>query len=95
VTTEQTDRKALLKQLILDLHAGADIADVQRRFVALVGDVRAIEIAQIEEQLISEGLPVEQVRAMCNVHVAVFEQGLQSVEHPEIAPGHPVHMRKY
>jgi hypothetical protein len=93
--TEQTTKKALLKQLIVDLHQGADLSEVQRRFVALVGEVSAVEIAQIEQQLISEGLPVEEVRAMCDVHVAVFEQGLQSTEHPEQTPGHPVHTFKY
>jgi DUF438 domain-containing protein len=95
VTTEQGNRKAQLKQLILDLHAGTALEEVQRRFVALVGEVSAVEIAQIEQQLISEGLPVQDVRAMCDVHVAVFEQGLQSAEHPEQTPGHPVHTFKY
>ena len=94
-TARQDQRKALLKQLITDLHGDVDLAEMQRRFAALVGEVSAVEIAQIEQQLISEGLPVEEVRAMCDVHVAVFEQGLQSPENPELTPGHPVHTFKY
>jgi len=89
------DRKAALKQMITDLHAGVDLQQVRERFVALVGSASAVEIAQIEQELISEGLPVEEVRAMCDVHVSVFEQGLQSPEHPELVPGHPVHTFKY
>jgi DUF438 domain-containing protein len=89
------DRKAMLKQLIMDLHRGTPLEEVQRRFLEAVGDVSAVEIAQMEQELISEGLPVEEVRAMCDVHVAVFEKGLQSAEHPELTPGHPVHTFKY
>jgi len=91
----RSERKEMLKQLITDLHRGAEVEDIQARFLALVGDVSAVEIAQIEQQLISEGLPAEDVQAMCDVHVAVFEKGLQTPEHPELTPGHPVHTFKY
>ncbi|MHB1296440.1 MAG: DUF438 domain-containing protein [Anaerolineae bacterium] len=88
-------RREALKQMILDLHAGADLEEIKARFRALVGSVSAVEIAQMEQALIDEGLPVEEVRALCDVHVAVFQQGLTADTPPEMTPGHPVHTFKY
>ncbi|MHB1357928.1 MAG: DUF438 domain-containing protein [Anaerolineae bacterium] len=88
------DRKALLKQMILDLHAGADIAAVKPRFQALIGDISAVEIAALEQELISEGLAAEKVKALCDVHVAVFRESLDTQASPEMTPGHPVHTFK-
>lgn len=85
------ERKALLKQMILDLHAGADIADVKPRFQALIGDITAVEIAALEQELITEGLAAEKVQALCDVHVAVFRESLDTQSSPETTPGHPVH----
>ncbi|MHB0857841.1 MAG: DUF438 domain-containing protein [Anaerolineae bacterium] len=88
-------RQEALKQLILDLHAGANLEDIRGRFRALVGSVSAVEIAQMEQALINEGLPVEEVRALCDVHVSVFQEGLTDDSPPEMTPGHPVHTFKY
>jgi DUF438 domain-containing protein len=88
-------RKEALKQLILELHAGGDLQTIKARFARLVGQVSAVEIAQMEQELIREGLPAEEVKALCDVHVAVFQEGLQGEQTPETTPGHPVHTFKY
>ena len=89
------ERKELLKEMILDLHRGADLEDVKERFREMMGQVTAFEISQMEQQLIAEGLPPAEVRALCDVHVSVFEEGLQTPDQPELTPGHPVHTFKY
>ncbi|MHB9034247.1 MAG: DUF438 domain-containing protein [Anaerolineae bacterium] len=87
-------RKAILKQIILDLHSGASLDTVKPRFQALVGEVSASEIAALEQELIQEGLPAEQVKELCDVHVQVFKASLDSQTSPETTPGHPVHTFK-
>ena len=84
-----------LKQLILDLHAGGDLEDAKTRFARMIGDVSAVEIAQMEQQLIADGLPAEKVQALCDVHVQVFQESLSGRESPEMTPGHPIHTFKY
>jgi hypothetical protein len=44
-----------------------------------------------EQLLIEEGLPVEEIQRLCDVHVAVFQAGLDEQQPPETIPGHPVH----
>jgi len=88
-------RKEALKRLILDLHAGGDLEEIKAHFRDLIGDVSAIEVARLEQELIDEGLPAEQITKLCDVHVAVFQEALDGQASPEMTPGHPVHTFKY
>ncbi|HBN97089.1 MAG TPA: DUF438 domain-containing protein [Firmicutes bacterium] len=69
-------RQETLKGIIRDLHAGVDSKDIKARFGELLDQVGATEIADIEQSLINEGLPVEEVQKLCDVHVAVFKDSL-------------------
>lgn len=69
-------RQETLKGIIRDLHDGVDPEDIKDRFGELLDQVGAAEIAEIEQTLINEGLPVEEVQKLCDVHVAVFKESL-------------------
>ncbi|MFX1253826.1 MAG: DUF438 domain-containing protein [Promethearchaeota archaeon] len=86
------NRKELLKGIIRELHAGAKVEDVKQRFADLLKQVGATDIAQIEQELIEEGLPEDEVKRLCDVHVTVFREGLDTQASPETIPGHPVHV---
>src|SRR5690606_22165545 len=36
-------------------------------------------------------VPVEEIQRLCDVHVAVFQDGLDKQQAPETIPGHPAH----
>jgi DUF438 domain-containing protein len=91
VINNQTKRKETLKRLIRELHEGRSVEEVKREFAALLRDVGATEIAEIEQALIAEGLPETEVKRLCDVHVAVFRESLDTQARPETIPGHPVH----
>ena len=59
-STEQ--RQEQLKRIVRELHEGSDIKGVRRRFAELIRNVSPEEIAQMEQSLIAEGVPVEQVQ---------------------------------
>ncbi len=81
-----------MKAIIRDLHAGATVEDVKARFAGLASEVDGAQIAAMEQELISEGLPVEEVQRLCDVHVTVFEDALAEPPEPgEVPPGHPIH----
>jgi hypothetical protein len=86
-----TQRKETLKRLIRELHEGKTVADVKEDFAELLQDVGATEIAEIEQSLIEEGLPETEIKRLCDVHVAVFRESLDTQVSPETSPGHPVH----
>lgn len=85
-----TQRRETLKRLIRDLHAGRPVEEVKREFAAQLGDASAAEIAELEQALIAEGLPETEIKLLCDVHVAVFRESLDTQTRPETVPGHPV-----
>jgi len=84
-------RQEVLKRVIRDLHEGKDVEEAKAEFHRLLKDVSATEISQMEEALIADGLPEEQIKALCDVHVQVFRETLDKQISPEMMPGHPVH----
>ncbi len=89
--SELSGKKALLKELIKRLHAGANLEEVKREFRGPLSLVTPTEIAQLEEELIKEGMPKEEIQRMCDLHLAVFQESLAKEQ--TLAPaGHPIHI---
>jgi DUF438 domain-containing protein len=89
-TTERARRQEVLKELIRELHDGADVSAVKARFDELVRDIDAAEVAAMEQSLIAEGMPVEEVQRLCDVHVTVFKESLDEGGACDVAPSHPL-----
>ncbi len=90
-------RKKVLKQLIKELHDGKTVDEVKPRFEELIKGVSVQEIAEIEQTLIKEGMPVEEIQRLCDVHAAVFKGSIEEIhrpQKPEEIPGHPIHTFK-
>ncbi|NLM13385.1 MAG: DUF438 domain-containing protein [Epulopiscium sp.] len=90
-------RQKVLKELIGELHQGKTVEEVKPRFEKLIEGIDATEIAQMEQALIMEGMPVEEIQRLCDVHAAVFKGSIEEIHRPvkpEDTPGHPVHTFK-
>jgi hypothetical protein len=93
----QTLRQNKLKELILKLHDGEDFDKVKAEFEDHFSDVTATEITQMETALVMDGMPVEHIQKLCDVHAAVFRgtiEEIHQVRKDEDMPGHPVHTLK-
>jgi len=90
-------RQKILKELITQLHNGKSVEEVKGRFAAVFGGVSAEEIAQAEQALIKNRLPVSEIQRLCDVHAAVFKGSIEEIHQPsdpsEIA-GHPANTMK-
>ncbi len=88
-------RLETLKKIIRDLHAGKDREELTQRFATLVRDVSPSEIAEMEHQLVAEGLPETEIKRLCDVHAEIFRRSLEGQEETRVPAGHPIHtMRK-
>ena len=87
----QDARQEVLKDIIRELHQGGNLEEQKRRFAELIKDVSPAEIAEMEQKLIDEGLPEEEVKRLCDVHVQVFKESLEEQPLPAAIPGHPMH----
>ncbi len=84
-------RKDALKALLRRLHAGESPESLAEEFAEILGDVSPLEIARIEQELVREGIPREEIRKLCEVHLALFRRSLEGAE-PIAPPWHPVHI---
>jgi uncharacterized protein len=87
-------RKEILKHLILELHSGQAPEQVRKRLVELLQNIPYDEVVEVEQELISEGLPVEEVLKLCDIHTLVLDGHIDQTGAKEIPPGHPVDLFK-
>lgn len=83
-------RKQIIKEILLDLHKGKSVEEVKPRFDAIAAEMDAAELSLIEQSLINEGIPVEEIQNLCDVHAAVFKEALSEKPHVEVSKGHPL-----
>jgi len=91
IETGGSSRKDLLKHLILQLHIGAAPAQVQRQLVRILGQVPYGMVVEVEQELIEDGMPPEEVTRLCHLHGAALEGAIDHSGAAEVPEGHPVH----
>ncbi|MFB0518799.1 MAG: DUF438 domain-containing protein [Acidobacteriota bacterium] len=88
--SELSGKKEILKGLIKRLHEGARPEEIKEEFREVLKGVTPDEIARVEEELVKDGMPREEIQRLCEVHLAVFRESLEREK--ALAPaGHPVH----
>ena len=82
-------RIATLKEIIQHLHKGEAAEAVKSQLREMVQQTNPSEIMTMEQELISGGMPVEEVRSMCDLHSQVTREILVQLPVSSIQPGHP------
>lgn len=91
IIDNKANRIRVLKDIITHLHAGNPPEQVQRQMREIVKQTDASEIMAMEQELMAEGMPVEEVRSMCDLHSQVTRDVLVQIPaRTEITPGHPI-----
>ena len=80
-----------LKEIVKNLNEGTDVKKVKKQFDRLLRNISPEEIAEVEQSLINEGVPVEHVQKLCDIHVQVFNDALKKQPKSKVLPGHPIH----
>ncbi|HEY3445862.1 MAG TPA: DUF438 domain-containing protein [Myxococcales bacterium] len=88
---QAAQRRDALAAIVRELHQGKTPAELKGRFDLLLQDVGPAEIGKLENELIASGVPVTEVRRLCELHVDVFREGLQQQPAVAMPAGHPVH----
>lgn len=83
------DKKGMLKEIVKQLHDGVPPQEVKEKFKQILKDTSSEDIAKIEQELVKEGMPREELQRLCDVHLAVFGEQLEKQE-LQTPPGHPI-----
>ena len=84
------NRKELLKHMILQLHEGVAPEAVRNRMIELMSKIPYGEVVEVEQELISEGLPEQEVLRLCDIHTEALDGMIDLTGMKIVPPGHPV-----
>jgi len=85
------ERIRVMKEIILELHAGGNFKDLKERFSKMSEGLEHSDIAEMEQRLIKEGMPETEIKRLCDIHVAMFQDSLKEQEAPKVPKGHPLY----
>ncbi|MCM2268110.1 MAG: DUF438 domain-containing protein [Elusimicrobiales bacterium] len=88
------DRKRILKEILAELHKGLPLEEAKARFEREIGKVTSSEIFELEQSLLADGVPAEEIKKFCNVHALLFEKDLEKSMADPDSPSHPVALFK-
>jgi DUF438 domain-containing protein len=80
----------LVKELLKSIHRGVSVEELKKRYSDILSQISPIEIPLIEQQLVREGISIEDILKLCDLHVELFREFLKSRELREVPKGHPV-----
>jgi DUF438 domain-containing protein len=83
-------RKEKLKALILKLHEGENPQQVREELIGTLQQIPYGEVVEVEQELISEGLPETEVLRLCDIHGEVLDGHIDQSGAQKIPPGHPL-----
>ena len=83
-------RKSKLKELILKLHEGGSQESVRQELLVSLSNIPYGEVVEVEQELIEEGLPEDEVLRLCDAHSAVLHGNVDLSSSKSIPEGHPV-----
>lgn len=85
-----SQRKEMLKHLILELHRGTAPEQVKKRLMAMLKAVPYNEVVEVEQELIADGVPESEILKLCDIHAAVLDGSIDTSRAKSVPPGHPV-----
>jgi DUF438 domain-containing protein len=89
-TSNSNEKIEIIKEILKAIHQGEKIEELKKRFESILQQVSPFEIPLIEQQLVKEGISVNEVLKLCDLHVELFRESLQSRELKNIPKGHPL-----
>lgn len=78
-----------LKSIIRRLHDGAPAETVKDQLRTIVRETDYSEIVAMEQELMAEGMPAEEIMSMCDLHSQLTREVLVQLPARSVPPGHP------
>jgi DUF438 domain-containing protein len=90
VSNINESKKEILKDVLRAIHSGISPSELKAKFRDVLANVSPIEIPLIEQELVKEGVSVNDILKLCDLHVELFREYLASRELQGVPKGHPV-----
>lgn len=90
MSTKEFHKIEIVKKILKALHAGEEVEKLKQEFGDVLSQISPFEIPLIEQQLVKEGVGIEEVLKLCDLHVELFREYLRSRELEGVPRGHPL-----
>ncbi|HEC96458.1 MAG TPA: DUF438 domain-containing protein [Euryarchaeota archaeon] len=87
---EMNEKIEIVKKILKALHDGKDVKTLKEEFKEVLSKISPFEIPIIEQELIKEGMEISEILKLCDLHVELFRDFLQSRELSDVPQGHPI-----
>ncbi|KAA0006502.1 MAG: DUF438 domain-containing protein [Thermoplasmata archaeon] len=88
--SELLGKKERLKRALKELHKGRNVEEIKKEIKDLLSSISPMEIPLIEQELMQEGVSVEEIAKLCDLHVELFREAVERKEE-RLPEGHPLH----
>lgn len=85
-------KKAIVTDIIRQLHDGLPVERARERIAREVGTLTSAEITTIEQSLMDEGVSPDEIKRFCNVHALLFASALEETAAVPDSPAHPLNV---
>ncbi len=86
-----TQRKEMLRHLLLRLHEGDNPEILRQRLIEVLKSIPYHEVVEVEQELInSNALTEQEILEFCDLHTAVLDGSIDQQGAKQIPAGHPV-----
>lgn len=89
IIDNRAQRVRQLKSIIRRLHDGAPAETVKDQLRTIVRETDYSEIVAMEQELMAEGMPAEEIMSMCDLHSQLTREVLVQLPARSVPPGHP------
>lgn len=79
-----------IKKALLDLHNGVSVEETQKKLSELMESAPYGEVVQAEQELIAEGIPVQEILKYCDLHSDALKGKIDNTRVNDVPAGHPV-----
>ena len=86
-----SQRKEKLRNLLLRVHAGEDVASIREELIRALTNVPYNEVMEVEQEMINSNLLSEQeILEFCDIHTDILDGNIDQSGAKTIPAGHPV-----
>lgn len=92
MSSMRVDRSKIesLKNILKLIHRGESVESIKSKFRDLLSQVSPFEIPIIEQELIKDGISINDILKLCDLHVELFREYLQERSLSGVPKGHPL-----
>uniref|UniRef100_A0A7C4D7N0 DUF438 domain-containing protein n=1 Tax=Staphylothermus marinus TaxID=2280 RepID=A0A7C4D7N0_STAMA len=83
-------RIEFVKNILKEIHRGTSLSQIKEKYKDELSKITPLEILMAEQELLREGIEIQEILSLCDLHVELFRESLRGRELQGLVKGHPL-----